>query len=102
MKNIIGAIFSVLALFALPGAYAEQSPESIVVCGRSLFSVDSHTLPGFVNTELCTEEQTCATCIPSLEDQGCKVIKVVPKPFRGRNQIGEDLTVTYFLSCSRP
>jgi len=102
MKKIIGEIYSVLAFFAISGVYADQSPESIVICARPVYGVASHSLPGSVNTELCTPEHTCATCIPYLEDQGCKVIKVVPKPLRVRNDIGEIATVTYFLSCNRP
>jgi len=101
MKKIIGALFSALAAFVIAGACADQSPESIVMCARPLYVVASHSLPGAVNAELCTEQHTCATCIPSLEDQGCKVVNVVPKPLRVRNDIGEIGTVTYFLSCNR-
>lgn len=102
MKKIISTIFSVLAFFTISGAYADQGPESIVTCGLPAYVVLSHSLAGAVNAELCTEEHTCATCIPSLEDQGCKVIDVVVNPIRGRNQAGEELSVTYFLSCSPP
>jgi len=102
MKKTISVIFFVFSFFAISVAYADQSPESMVTCGGAVYSVLSHSLAGVANTELCTEEHTCATCIPSLEDQGCKVINVVPKPVRYRNEAGELNTVTYFLSCSRP
>lgn len=102
MKKTVSSMLLVLAFFAIPGVYAEQSAESIVICARSLYLVDSYTLSGAVNSDLCAEEHTCATCIPSLEDQGCKVINVVPKPLGGRNQVGESGTVTHFLSCNRP
>lgn len=102
MKKINGAIFSAFAFFAISGAYADQSPESLVTCGGVAYSVLSHSLAGAVNTGLCTGEHTCATCIPSLEDQGCEVINVVPKPVRYRNEAGELNTVTFFLSCKQP
>jgi len=102
MKKTVNAIFFVFAFFAISGAYADQSPESMVTCGGAAYSVLSHSLAGVVNTGLCTEKDTCATCIPSLEEQGCKVINVIPKPVRYRNEAGELNTVTYFLSCSRP
>ena len=102
MKKLVSAIFSVLAFFTISGAYADQSPESIVTCVGNQYFVLSHTLSGAVNTELCTGEHTCATCIPSLEDQGCKVIDVVPKPLRFRDAEGEGTAVTYFLSCGPP
>lgn len=102
MKKIISSMLLVLAFFAISGANADQSPESIVMCAGELYLVESHTLSGTINSGLCTDEHTCATCIPSLEDQGCKVINVVPKPLRGRNQVGEEQAVTYFLSCNQP
>ena len=102
MKKIVSSMLLVLAFFAISGANADQSPESIVMCARPLYTVVSHTLSGAVNSDLCTDEHTCATCIPSLEDQGCKVINVVPKPFRPRNNEGDIHAVTYFLSCGPP
>ena len=101
MKKTVRATLLVIVFFAISGGYAAESPESIVTCRGPAYFVWSHTLAGAVNTELCTGEHTCATCIPSLEDQGCKVIDVVPKPIRSRNEIGEDASVTYFLSCNR-
>ena len=103
MKKLVSAIFSVLAFFTISGAYADQSPESIVACPHNGYYVAAQTISAAVNDELCTwGEDKCATCISSLEDQGCKVIDVVPKPLRFRDAEGEGTAVTYFLSCGPP
>jgi hypothetical protein len=105
MKIIVSSMLLVLAIFTTQGGYADQSPESIVTCANHPFFVFSHTVPGAVNTELCTWEHSCATCIPSLEDQGCKVVNVVVKPWRVSDNPTDYCSipmVSYFLSCNRP
>ena len=101
MKKLVSAIFSVLAFFTISGAYADQSPESIVTCVGNQYFVLSHTLSGAVNTELCTGEHTCATCIPSLEDQGCKVIDVDFQTYQFVEELDDLLVATYLLSCDQ-
>jgi hypothetical protein len=105
MKKIIVAVFLVLALFAIQGAYAEQSPESIVACpANNGFVVGGLTVPAAINTELCAIPDMgnkCATCIRSLENQGCKVIDVDYQTLRFDKEYGDLLVAIYLLSCDR-
>jgi len=102
MKKIIGALFSVFAFFAISGACADQSPESIVSCPHNGWIVGGYTAPAAINGEMCTwGEDKCASCIRSLEDQGCKVIDVDYQTHRFDKEYDDLLVVTYLLSCDR-
>ena len=103
MRKIFTVIFLALGLSFITGVSADQSPESIVTCSTgNAYDVGALSIAGAVNTESCTlHENTCATCITSLEDQGCKVIDVVVEPTRFEGY-GDFITVTYLLSCVRP
>ena len=105
MKKLVSAIFSVLAFFTISCAYADQSPESIVSCNHNGYYLSAQTISAAVNDELCTwAEDKCATCISSLEDQGCKVIDVDFQTNRFVEELDklDDLLVaTYLLSCDR-
>lgn len=102
MKKVIGAIFSVLAFSAIPGAYADQSPESIVTCPHNGWTVGAYTVPEAINAESCTRgEGKCATCISSLENQGCKVIDTDLQTYRFIEEFDDLLVATYLLSCDQ-
>ena len=102
MKKLVSAIFSVLAFFTISGAYAEQSPESIVTCSHHGYYVEAQAISAAVNDELCTWwEDKCATCISSLEDQGCKVIDVDFQTYRVVEELDDLLVTTYLLSCDQ-
>lgn len=100
MKKIVNSILFILVFFAISVAFADQSPESIVSCAANGYLVGAQSIYGAVNAELCTQgEDACATCIGSLEDQGCKIIDVVPITLRYVEELDDLLTVTYLLSC---
>ena len=104
MRKIIGAILSVLAFFAISVVYADQSPESIVACAHNGWYVGGYTVPAAISAELCTrgaEGDKCATCISSLEDQGCELIDVDFQTFRFVEELDDLLVATYLLSCDR-
>ena len=102
MKKIIGVIFSILAFSAISGAYADQSPESIVTCPHNGWIVGAYTVPAAINAESCARgEGKCATCISSLENQGCKVIDVDLQTYRFIEELDDLLVATYLLSCDQ-
>jgi hypothetical protein len=103
MKKIIGAIFSVLTAFTISGAFADQSPETIVGCIHNGWGVAAFTAPAAINAELCTPASgnKCAPCISSLENQGCKVIDVDYQTFPCREELNDQLWAFYLLSCDR-
>ena len=105
MRKIFTVIFLALGLSFITGVSADQSPESIVICSThagTAYYVMAQSISGAVSTESCTvDENTCATCISSLEGQGCKIIDVVVEPTRF-DGYGDFLTTTYLLSCVRP
>jgi hypothetical protein len=104
MKNLVIVVFSVLAISWIPSVSADQSPESVVTChilGPGTYRVAGLSLPASVNSEICTQSiseitLSCASCISSLESQGCKTLDVVS------GKSNEIPNVTYFLSCIRP
>ena len=104
MKNRLLIAFSVLAITWLPGVSADQSPESVVTCqilGPGTYRVAGLSLPAAINAEICTQsisdiDLACASCITSLESQGCKTLDVVT------GKSNEIPNVTYFLSCIKP
>lgn len=82
MKKLVQLLLvsCVLILSTVVFAGAKQSPESNVTCGSGngeqpvIFTDISVSL----NMEQCTPiEDTCAPCISSLENQGCKFIDVI-------------------------
>lgn len=72
-------IWSTGVFAGMPGNSPVESPESRVACSAGngdiiLFADISVSL----NMEKCTPfEDTCAPCISSLENQGCKFIDVI-------------------------
>ena len=85
-----------------PGNNAAQSPESIVTClstGTHLVLSRSIAEPVTANQcEIFPASSSCATCITSLEDQGCEVVDVIVTNL----VVSEDNTrsaATYLLSC---
>ena len=81
-----------------------HSPESVVTCqtqGPMDYAVIALSVATAINTEQCAETpdgfaDSCAPCISSLENQGCKVVDVVT------GKSNEIPNVTYLLSCIRP
>jgi hypothetical protein len=104
MKNFLIIVLSVLAITWIPSVYASQSPESVVTClilGPGTYRVAGLSLPTSINSEICTQSISdinlaCASCISSLESQGCNALDVVT------GNSGVTPTVTYLLSCIKP
>jgi len=113
MKMIMNVILVVLAFAWISGASADkgskhkgldkQSPESSVTCSNN--GTTHPSLPEAINTEYCVPwGSPCATCIISLENQGCKIIDVNATNFLVQSSEGHivDAGVTYLLSCVKP
>ena len=86
----------------VPGNIPVQSPESRVACAAAagdfiLFADISLSL----NMEKCTPfEDTCAPCISSLENQGCKFIDVIVDHIgTGSPELASISNATYLFSC---
>jgi len=78
-----------------------QSPESRVACtsgnGDNIQVAD---ISVSLNMEQCTPfEDTCAPCISSLENQGCKFIDVVVTHTGTSTEVGVVSSASYLLSC---
>ena len=103
MKKIIILILAALAFSWTPVMSAEQSPESVVTCGVNLGDfISIASVPETINVEQCTPwEDSCATCVISLENQGCGVVDVVVTHFREPESAVVTGT-TYLLSCVKP
>ena len=110
MKKIICTILIALSFSWTSNVSADKgpsnkSPESIVTCqtfGPGTYRVAALSLPASINAETCLQSiddiaLPCASCITSLEDQGCKVVDDV---VTGKSN--EVPNVTYFLSCVKP
>ena len=109
MKKIICTILIALSFSWTSNVSADKgpsnkSPESIVTCqtfGPGTYRVAALSLPASINAETCTQSISdisisCASCISSLERQGCKTLDVVT------GKSNEIPNVTYFLSCKKP
>jgi len=110
MKKLIqlSLVSCVLILITVVFAGAEQSPESIVTCasgnGDDILTAD---VAASLNMEHCTPfKDTCAPCVTSLENQGCKFIDVVVThlvvPFAASPEVilGRAISsASYLLSC---
>ena len=103
MKQVI---FSVLVLFLLSGTSAfaggktqsTESPESIVTCATgSGNGVEMRTVPVNFNLSECDYAEDCATCVTSLEAQGCRVIDVVVT-----HPAYLATSTTFLISCVEP
>jgi len=109
MKKIIISILAVLAFSWISAVSAGEypskgSPESVVTCGVNLGQIISiASVPETINVEQCTPwEDSCATCVISLENQGCGIVDVVVTHFF-REPPGVFATgTTYLLSCVEP
>jgi hypothetical protein len=109
MKKIVSAIFLVLAFFTTSAVYADKgfmkiSPESIMTCGGGNGnSISVLSVPKTINTDECPAwvDGECASCVISLEKQGCKVVDVVVTHLSQPNAIAATGT-TYLLSCTNP
>jgi len=100
MKSIMIALliifsFSWFSVVSAGNKPSKESPESFVDCVQNYIYNDS--TPEFVNLDHCEESQVlnnCASCIISLEKQGCKVVDyIVSQPENSATR------VTYMLSC---
>lgn len=115
MKNLYLVIIAVLACSWVSGVSADKdsgkhSPESIVAClGGGNLLVLHRSIPESINVEQCklwAPDQVpdpCASCITSLENQGCKIIDVVVTNIARDPNVGNfDLAATYMMSCVKP
>jgi hypothetical protein len=108
MMKIFTTMFVALA-FSLTSALCvgsdalKPSPESVVTCqasGPAIYKAIVLSVATGINTDQCVQlpdvALPCSQCISSLEEQGCKTLKVdtgVSNNFP---------IVTYFLSCVKP
>ena len=109
MKKIIISLLTVLAFSWASGVAAENypvkdSPESHVICENT--EVIRLTVPATINTEQCVVHNSCAYCITSLENQGCKVVDVVVTSLtQGSDTVVHEQSLTvviYMMSCVEP
>lgn len=74
-----------------------ESPESMVTCWGA--NISELSVPGTINVNQCgLWVDECASCIMSLEDQGCKNVDIVVTHV----QQDDNTTITartYLLSC---
>ena len=85
MNQITNMIVLVLSVIWISSAYAGKgfmkvSPESIMTCGGGNGnSISVLSVPTTINTDECPTwvDSVSASCIVSLENQGCKVVDVV-------------------------
>jgi hypothetical protein len=110
MKKLIQLLLvsCVLILSTVVFAGAKQSPESIVTCAAGngdVILIADVSVP--LNMGLCEPfVDTCAPCVTSLENQGCKFIDVVVTHLVQDVLVGDGIIVgktlsnaSYLLSC---
>ena len=108
MKMIMNVILVVIAFSWISGVSAgngsgKQSPESIVTCSGA--GTTHPSLPETINAEQCVPwGASCASCIISLENQGCEVVDVTSTNFISHETHGTVIHTgtTYLLSCVKP
>ena len=99
---------AVYALMGIGGAAADddsrkrqQRPDSMVACiSFGQFFVDGISLPDSIDASACRPggvTDKCASCIRSLENQGCSVLDLVVPVVETRGYQS-----VYVLSCERP
>jgi len=103
MKKIVISLLAVLAFSWASGVAADQSPESIVSCSSTgIYGVAARSIAEGINAEQCYPPGSpidCATCIRSLEAQGCKVVDVVVNTLSSANvELDHQMVVNYLLS----
>ena len=119
MKNPYSLILAILMFSFATGVSADkgktqQSPESILTCidlnGVSPYLVWAPSIPSEIEAGQCRTRDVadpmdlCASCIASLEAQGCKIIEVEVLQVEASlnpEALGPS-RVTYLLSCSEP
>ena len=109
MKLILNIIVIALTFMWFSGVYADKqyrntSPESIMTCGGGGGnSISVLSVPASINKDECPEwvDGECATCIMSLEKQGCQVVDVIVSHLAAPDNIAATGT-TYLLSCAKP
>ena len=109
MKLMMKIMIVVLAFTWSSGVYAEKgfrkpSPESIMTCGGGGGnSISVLSVPASINKDECPAwvDGVCASCIVSLEKQGCQVVDVVVSHIGVADNIAATGT-TYLLSCVKP
>jgi len=104
MKSIMIALliifsFSLISVVSAGNKPSKESPESFVDCVN--FDIASRSTPEFVNLDQCPyfqSQSSCASCIISLEKQGCKVVDyIVSHPVNPDGDVSTK--ITYMLSC---
>ena len=107
MKKFIPLLLVTCVLIWCPSVFAaesksedQQSPESIVTCGSGNGGgIVIAEVAEPISVEKCQPfgDSSCAPCITSLEEQGCKIVDVIVthhEPFI--------TNASYLLSCSSP
>ena len=101
---MVGFAFTWISGVSADNQSKKDSPESVVTCqtfGPLNYGVIALSLPAAINTEQCSQTPddlaaSCAPCISSLENQGCRIVDVVT------GKSNEIPNVTYLLSCIKP
>jgi len=104
MKKIIILILAALAFSWTPVVSAEQSPESFMTCASGNGDgIKAISVPATINIDQCPPfgAVSCADCIISLENQGCKMVDVVVTHLMNPD-LGTVPGTTYLLSCAKP
>jgi hypothetical protein len=108
LKKVFFAILIFFMFTSISNVYAgkangNQGSESIVTCqifGGGGYKVIGMSVPTVINNEQCIQAPdiglSCASCIISLEHQGCKTVDVVT------GTSNEYPIATYLLSCAKP
>jgi len=97
------------------GRMSQPKPDSLVSCSGPVpteggplgeFIVTARTLAASIESGECAafDDRSCSTCISSLEDQGCDVIRVdlLPRPFELFGFPTGYTESVFVLSCARP
>ena len=105
MKKIVIATliifaFSWVSVVSAGNKPSKESPESSVTC--LTYFVYLRSISETINVEQCKlwpDQDSCASCLISLEDQGCKIVDYfVSHPTRPTDG-NPDSEITYLLSC---
>ena len=66
--------------------------------------VSERSLPDTINGEKCLpfSGNACASCIISLENQGCTIVDVIVTHFRKEGEATTVPGTSYLLSCIKP
>lgn len=109
VKMILNILLVALAFAWISGVSADngsgkQSPESFMTCASGNGDgIKAISVPATINIDQCPPfgDVSCADCIISLENQGCKFMDVIVTHLMHPDGVTVPGT-TYLLSCAKP